>query len=144
MTTEEALVKLGESTAKAVAGVLSTFVGDLLEQGSVHVVPRGVSALENVPIPAVATNVSYVDGVTGGNVFVISRQGAKRLAAAMMGTEPQLDEDLTELDLSAVGEATNQMMAAGAAATGAVLGQEVDISTPETRFFATQEEATKA
>ena len=145
MTTDEALLRLGESTAKAVHGVLQMFVGDKeLQQGTVMVVPHGESPLRQIPVPAVATNVSYVDGVTGGNVFVISLAGAKKLAAAMMGSDPPLDEDLSELDLSAVGEATNQMMAAGAAATGAVLGQEVEISTPETRFFATQEEATKA
>ena len=43
---------------------------------------------ESIPAPAVATNVSYVDGVTGGNVFVVTRLGARRLAAAMMGMEP--------------------------------------------------------
>ena len=32
---------------------------------------------------------SYVDGVTGGNVFVITLQGARNLAAAMMGIEPE-------------------------------------------------------
>jgi flagellar motor switch protein FliN/FliY len=36
------------------------------------------------------------------------------------------------------------MMAAAAGATSAVLGQEIDISTPETRFFATPTEAADA
>ena len=145
MTTEEALLKLGESTAKAVAGVLENFVGEeTLQQGAVMVVPHGESPLRQIPVPAVATNVSYVDGVTGGNVFVISLFGAKKLAAAMMGQEPEPEHELTELELSAIGEAMNQMMAAAAAATGATLGQEVEISHPETRFFATPKDAAEA
>ena len=42
----------------------------------------------------------------------------------MMGEAPPEDEatELTELELSAVGEAMNQMMAAAADATSAVLG----------------------
>jgi flagellar motor switch protein FliN/FliY len=145
MTTDEALLRLGESTAKAVGGVLAMFVGaEELQQGAVMVVPHGESPLRQIPVPAVAANVSYVDGVTGGNVFVISLAGAKKLAAAMMGQEPDLERDLSELELSAIGEAMNQMMAAAAAATSATLGQEVEISTPETRFFATPAEAAAA
>ena len=56
----------------------------------------------------------------------------------MMGMEP--DEaagaaELSELELSAVAEAMNQMMASAAGATTAVLGTEVEIGVPETRTF---------
>ena len=39
------------------------------------------------PCPRCAPSVSYVDGVTGGNVFLLPVEGARRLAAAMMGEE---------------------------------------------------------
>ena len=138
MTTEEALLQLGNSTADAVLRVLSSLAPDAADKGSVAVIPGGASPLQAVPLPAVATNVSYVDGVTGGNVFVITRLGARRLAATMMMQEPPTDDhdgELDELELSAVGEAMNQMMAAAAGATGHVLGQEVEISVPTTRFL---------
>ena len=83
-------------------------------------------------------SVSYVDGVTGGNVFLITLDGAKMLAASMMGMEEPEDPDateLSELELSAVSEAMNQMMAQAAAATSLVLGTEVEIGTPETKTF---------
>ena len=105
----------------------------------VAIVPNGASPLQSIPAPSVAANVSYVDGVTGGNVFVVTRLGARRLAAAMMGMEPPAEDDgsdLDEIELSAVGEAMNQSMAAAAGATGKVLGQEVEISVPETRVLA--------
>jgi flagellar motor switch protein FliN len=55
----------------------------------------------------------------------------------MMGEEPPEGEadDLTELELSAVGEAMNQMMAAAANATSAVLGTAVEIAPPDTRVL---------
>ena len=42
----------------------------------------------------------------------------------------------SELELSAVGEASNQMMAAAAGAIGVVLGQEIEISPPDIRVLA--------
>jgi flagellar motor switch/type III secretory pathway protein FliN len=44
-------------------------------------------------------------------------------------------------ELSAVGEAMNQMMSAAAAATGGVLGQEIRISPPQIRVVADEAEA---
>ena len=41
-------------------------------------------------------------------------------------------------------EATNQMMAAAAAATSRVLGDEIEISTPDSRYFTLPGEAEKA
>lgn len=147
MTTDEALVKLGQSTSEAVCGVLEMFAPGQITPGDVHVVAAGKHPLESIPVPAVATMVSYVDGVTGGNLFVMTVAGARKLAAAMMGMEP--DEtagaaELSELELSAVAEAMNQMMASAAGATTAVLGTEVEIGVPETRTFTSTEAAIDA
>jgi len=147
MTTEEALIELAESTGQAVASLLEVVSSSEIERSHVAIVPGGESPLRSIPVPAVAASVSYVHGVTGGNIFVMTRLGVRRLAAAMMGMDAmEIDdsEELSELDLSAAGEAMNQMMAAAAAATTTVLGQDVEISPPETRFFATPGEAADA
>lgn len=133
MTSDESLVALGESTAEAVAGVLGMLAPDGVSHGGVAIVPPEADPLQGIPLPAVVANVSYVDGVTGGNVFVISLAAARRLVAAMMGSEPSEDGELSELELSAVSEAMNQMIAAAAAATSKVLGEEVEIAAPQTR-----------
>jgi flagellar motor switch protein FliN len=137
MNVDEALIRLGESTSEAVAGILQMFAGDAAQPGPVAIVPNGGDPLQTLPTPAVAASVSYVDGVTGGNVFVMPLKGARALAAAMMGEEPPEDDatELSELELSAVGEAMNQMMAAAANATSAVLGTEVEIAPPDTRVL---------
>ena len=143
MTSEEALVRLAESTADAVGKVLQSFAGDSVEHGAA-VTQTGTSLFAGIPLPLVVAKVDYVDGITGGNIFVMSCVGAHRLAAAMMGSElePGQDQaDVGELELSAIGEAANQMMAAAAAATSAVLGREVEISVPESRVVLTLDEA---
>jgi flagellar motor switch protein FliN/FliY len=147
MTTDDALVKLTESTMEAVCGVLEMFAPDQITPGEVAVIAPDHHPLEGIPVPAVATMVSYVDGVTGGNLFVMTVDGARRLAAAMMGTEPDETagaDELSELELSAVAEAMNQMMASAAGATSAVLGTEVEIGVPETSTFMSSEEAIAA
>jgi flagellar motor switch protein FliN/FliY len=91
--------------------------------------------------------VPYVDGDTGGNLYVMTVDGARRLAAAMMGTEPDDSagaEELSELERSAVAEAMNQLMASAAGATSAVLGTDVEIGVPETRTFTSAEQALAA
>ena len=134
-STTEPLSKLAESTAEAVTGVLEMFCPGQVEAGTVTLGEGNGDPLSDFAGPGVATYVSYTDGVTGGNVFAMSQGAARRLAAAMMGQEApegETDAELSELELSAVSEAMNQMMAAAATATGAVLGQEVEISPPRT------------
>ena len=144
MSTEDALIRLGRSSSEAVSGVLEMFAAGKINAGEVSVIAPEKDPMESVPLPAVATNVAYIDGVTGGNVFVMTLDGARKLAAAMMGMEQPEDPDapeLSELELSAVSEAMNQMMASAAIAISSVLGTEVEIGTPETKTFNEQAEA---
>ncbi|MGH2968410.1 MAG: chemotaxis protein CheC, partial [Solirubrobacteraceae bacterium] len=140
MSADAALLRLAQSSSEAVTAVLETFASGQVEAGDFAVLEAGGGPLEGLPFPAVATSVSYVDGVTGGNLFVMTLEGARRLAAAMMGaSEPDPGAaggaELTELELSAVSEAMNQMMATAAGAISTVLGTEVEIGPPETRSF---------
>ena len=147
MTNESSLLRLGESTAEAVERVLQTVCPGATRNGEVAVGHGADEAAERavagLAFPAVAADVSYVDGVTGGNLFLLPLDGARRLAAAMMGGDSGVSDDseLSELELSAVGEAMNQMMGAAAAATGGVLNQEVVISPPQIRVVADEAEA---
>jgi flagellar motor switch protein FliN/FliY len=143
MTAEQALLRLAASTAEAVRGVLDTLAPGNIVPGAVDVVPDNASPFTDVHVPAVFADVSYVDGVNGGNVLIIGVEGARRLAAAMMGMDPTAVEaggELSELEFSAVGEAMNQMMSAAAMATAEVLGEEVEIAPPVVKTVSTVEE----
>lgn len=139
ITPAQALMRLAASTAEAVAQVLDTYAPGLAQRGQVQVLPDSAEAFAHLPFGAIAASVSYIDGVTGANVFVMTPKGARALAVAM-GVPPPDEEgepgapiELSELELSAVSEASNQMMAAAASAIGVVLGHEVAISVPDTR-----------
>jgi flagellar motor switch protein FliN/FliY len=138
MSASEALERLGTSTAEACIGVLEMFAPGKVTVGDPEVASDAKAAFAGLRVPAVAMSVSYLDGVTGGNVFIVTLDGAKKLAAAMMGMEEPEDPEapeLSELEESAVSEAMNQMMAMAAGATSSVLDTEVEIGTPETRLF---------
>jgi flagellar motor switch protein FliN len=148
MSAHAPLMRLGESTAEAVERALQNVAPGAARVGAV--VPghgaeqAGEQAVHGLAVPAVCAEVSYVDGVTGGNVFLLPVEGARRLAATMMGEEGGAiaeDAELTEIELSAVGEAMNQMMSAAALATSSVLGQEVEIAPPRIRVVTTEAEA---
>jgi flagellar motor switch protein FliN len=133
ITRREALTHLGASTAEAVARVLEMFVPDGVERGDVSVIPEGQNPFLNMPIGGIAASVRYIDGVTGANVFMMPAACARVLAQAMgAGAE---EGPLTELEMSAIGEASNQMLASAAAAISVVIGQEIEISPPDVRIL---------
>lgn len=147
MSADASLLGLGESTADAVEQLLQTLCPDVKRAGAVTISQNADEAIaratSGMAFPAVAADVSYVDGVTGGNVFLLPLDGARKLAASMMGdgAGPSSGDELSELELSAVGEAMNQMMSAAAAATGSALGQEIQIAPPQIRLVQSEEEA---
>ncbi len=145
MNTEQSLLHLGQQTAEAVQGILRMYSSTGVIGGDVKVIPPGQNPFEDVLMPCIAADVSYVDGVTGGNTLMIGVEGARRMAAAMMGGDPMAVEatgELDEMEFSAVGEAMNQMMAATAMATSDVLGDEVEIGPPDLRKLTDVAEAT--
>ena len=150
--TADALMRLGASTAEAVAKALDAICATPVERGDVTVVPGDESPFEGFPFgdaPAVAVSVHYVDGVTGGNVLLMTARAARAVAVAMGGTgavatDAPDDAAPGELELSAVAEAANQMFAAAASATGVVLGQDVEIAPPDTRLLDGPEVAAEA
>jgi flagellar motor switch protein FliN len=148
MSADAPLLRLGESTAEAVERALQNVAPGAARVGAVvagHGAEQaGEQAVHGLAVPAVCAEVSYVDGVTGGNVFLLPVEGARRLAATMMGEEGGAaaeGAELTEIELSAVGEAMNQMMSAAALATSGVLGHEVEIAPPRICVVATEAEA---
>lgn len=79
----------------------------------------------------VAVHVDYTVGIRGKNLFMIKERDAKIIASLMMGGDgTQLDEELSELHLSAVQEAMNQMMGSAATSMSTIFNQKVDISPP--------------
>jgi flagellar motor switch protein FliN/FliY len=138
--TTDALMRLGASTAEAVAKALDAICPEPVARGDVAVVAGDENPFEGFDFdaPAVAVSVHYVDGVSGGNALLLTARAARIVAGAMGGeavAPASADDPPSELELSAIAEAANQMFAAAASATGVVLGQDVAIAPPETRLL---------
>ena len=79
MTPDEALHQARRVHRRGRLGVLEMFAPRRRRaRRASTVVPSGTPAARGrSPVPAVAATVSYVDGVTGGNVFVDHAPGAR-------------------------------------------------------------------
>ena len=148
MTTDDALLKLADSTASAFESVLETIAPGAVDRGLTWAVAQGASPFQGAPLPGAACRVSFGDGVSGGTVFLLTTAGVRKLAALMMGHDPAGVEDaagpLEELELSALSEVANRTLSAAAAAMGTLLGEHVEISAPETRALRNEAEADEA
>jgi flagellar motor switch protein FliN/FliY len=141
VNTEQALLTLASTTSDAVRDALAALApGEVLQRGT-RVNSAAARATDEIAVPAVVASIAYVDGIEGGNLLLMPVAAVRRLAAAMAGQPAPEDSDaeLTEMELSAVGEAMNQVMSSAATATGSVLRQGVEIAAPETIVVATEQ-----
>ncbi len=81
----------------------------------------------------VLLQISYKEGLNGNNVFILEERDVKVIADLMMGGDGRgnMDGELTELHLSAISEAMNQMMGSAATSLSSMLNMKIDISPPE-------------
>ena len=81
--------------------------------------------------PCVFINISYKEGIEGNNVLILREEDVKVITDLMMGGDgTNLVDELSELHLSAICEAMNQMMGSSATSLSSMLNQKVDISPP--------------
>jgi flagellar motor switch protein FliN/FliY len=81
--------------------------------------------------PAVGVEIQYVEGLSGKNVIMFSREDVRVIVGMMMGMEiPPEEFELDEMNQSAIREVMNQMMGSSATALSEFLGYTVNISTP--------------
>lgn len=81
--------------------------------------------------PAVVVTIEYTEGLAGRNVFVLTTRDASVVADLMAGGEGTASEEIDPLQISAVGEAMNQMMGSAATAMAEMVGHRIDISAPQ-------------
>ncbi len=83
------------------------------------------------PLPYVIAEVQYTQGLNGSNLLTVKAEDACIIADLMMGKEDlERRSDLSELDLSAVGEAMNQMMGSATTSLSSMFNQRIDITPP--------------
>ncbi len=81
--------------------------------------------------PFVVVEVSYTVGLEGNNVLILREDDVRMITDLMMGGEGTVSsEPLSELHMSAISEAMNQMMGTSATSMYDMLGKMIEISPP--------------
>ncbi|SCW28289.1 flagellar motor switch protein FliN/FliY [Lachnospiraceae bacterium C10] len=81
--------------------------------------------------PCVLVKIAYTKGLDGTNVLVLKDRDVKVITDLMMGGDgTNTDGEISELHLSAISEAMNQMMGSAATSLSSMLNMMVDISPP--------------
>ena len=88
--------------------------------------------VDNYEKPCVFIQIHYKVGLDGYNMLILKEDDVKIITDLMMGGDGTVTEDeLSELHLSAISEAMNQMMGSSATSLSSMLGRMIDISPPE-------------
>ena len=88
--------------------------------------------MTNYEKPCVFIQIKYPVGLNGTNILVLKEHDVKVITDLMMGGDgTNVDGEISELHLSAISEAMNQMMGSSATSLSSMLGKTIDISPPE-------------
>lgn len=117
-------------------GTAATTLSTLVNNKVIITTPRvSCSTLEELSSsydrPCVFIQIGYVEGLDGKNVLILKETDVKIITDLMMGGDgSNTSGELSELHLSAICEAMNQMMGSAATSLSSMLEKKVDISPP--------------
>ncbi|NEU29363.1 flagellar motor switch phosphatase FliY [bacterium LRH843] len=129
---QDALGEIGNISFGSSATALSTLLNQKVEitTPQLSIVLKDKLNKE-FPQPHVAIHVQYTEGFEGVNILVIKQSDAAIIADLMLGGDGlNPDIDLSEMHISAVQEAMNQMMGSASTSMSTIFNKKVDISPP--------------
>ena len=129
---EDALGEIGNITMGTSATTLSTL---LKKKVSITTPKVSITTPEQLradyPLPYVVVEVNYTQGLQGSNILIVKESDAVIMSDLMMGGEGLIDQStLSEIDMSAVSEAMNQMMGSSTTSLSSMFNRRIDISPP--------------
>lgn len=84
------------------------------------------------PTPYVAVQVEYKEGLVGSNLLIMKEDDVKIITDLMMGGVGKIgDEPISDLHLSAISEAMNQMIGSSSTSLAGMFNKRIDISPPK-------------
>ncbi|MFT8348016.1 flagellar motor switch phosphatase FliY [Clostridium saccharoperbutylacetonicum] len=90
---------------------------------------------EGFETPNIVLDIEYVTGIIGRNILIVKIADGLVISNLMMGGDGNITEvhELSEIEISAVSEAMNQMIGSAATSMATMFGRKVDISPPSAR-----------
>ena len=129
----DALGEIGNISMGSAATALSTLLKQRVSITIPQVSVENINILaDEYTIPFVAIDVKYKTGLEGSNVLILKTDDVKIITDLMLGKETfDLNRELTEMDLSAVSEAMNQMMGTACTSLSEMFSRKIDIEPPK-------------
>lgn len=127
---------IGE-VANIVMGTAATALSSLLGQKIDITTPQiTITSTQNIkkehPLPYLLVDVEYSKGIEGSNMLIIKDTDAQIIVDLMMGGDGSSPpKELSEMHLSAISEAMNQMMGSAATSMSSVLHRRIEITPPQ-------------
>ncbi|AYE33452.1 flagellar motor switch phosphatase FliY [Clostridium septicum] len=128
-------------------GSASTALHQIINQ-QVHITTPKVSITtlkeikEGFDYPTIILDVEYVTGIIGRNILIMKITDAAVIANLMMGGNGEVDSiELSDIEVSAVQEAMNQMIGSAATSMATMFAREVNISPPHSKIWRALEES---
>lgn len=134
LTTQEidALGEIGNISMGTSATTLFTLLGHKVMITTPKVtITTWDSLSKEYPTPFVAVKVEYTHGLVGSNLLIMKEQDVKIITDLMMGGDgSNLGGELSDLHLSAISEAMNQMVGSSSTSMSSMFDKRIDISPP--------------
>lgn len=133
---KDTIGEIGNISLGSSATALSTLLGMKVEITTPTVsIVRKTGLTEEFPYEHVSLQVNYVEGFDGENIFLMKASDAAIISDIMLGgSGEEVNEELSDIALSAVQEAMNQMMGSSATSMSTVFSKRVDISPPVVEY----------
>ncbi|MCC9293885.1 flagellar motor switch phosphatase FliY [Clostridium sp. WLY-B-L2] len=136
---KDLLGEIGNISMGSASTALSTIINQQVNITTPVVTLTTLKKLRNeFEIPNIALEVQYTKGIVGENLLVMKVTDAAVIADLMMGNSGELDgkkSELSEIEVSAVSEAMNQMIGSAATSMATMFMREVNISPPKSKIW---------
>jgi flagellar motor switch protein FliN/FliY len=133
---QDTVKEIGNISLGASATILSQLIGNRVLITTPEFSHKTAEEINNsFTVPCVLVEVEYIKGLKGKNMLIIDPRDAVIIGQLMMMEEPDPESEITEIYLSAVSEAMNQMMGTAATAMSDVFQRVINISSPTVKYM---------
>lgn len=136
-TKQDIIGEVGNISMSQAATTLSSILARRVSITTPHVTKvKFADLLSGIEAPKVATTVEFKEGLMGTNLMLLEVKDAIIIADLMMGGDGTTKSDkFTELELSAVAEAMNQMIGSASTSMATMITRKVDILPPTVKLW---------
>lgn len=134
---KDLLGEIGNISMGSASTALSTIISKMVNITTPRVEVSTLAKIkEGFQVPNVALEVEYTEGLSGANLLVIKITDASIIADLMMGGDgSRKSEILSEIELSAVSEAMNQMIGSASTSLATMFNIPINISPPIAKIW---------